>query len=182
MVLRAIDEKLYSIGGAEAVDPLAELYEFVQPGIRVTYRTHRSPQGRPEGGDTTGGGGGREDLRDSVLFQAVDTGPDGRASVTFKVSDDLTSWRVSGSAVGAGLEAGRRHHAIQVGLPFFVDTSMAPEYLVADRPAIQVRAFGTALTAEDQVTFAVTRPRASGSRSMACAPAPSSRSPYRCPG
>jgi hypothetical protein len=40
-------------------------------------------------------------------------------------------------------------------LPFFVDASIAPEYLLADRPAIQIRGFGTSLDAAAKVTFAV---------------------------
>ncbi|MGH2475377.1 MAG: hypothetical protein ACRDIL_08920, partial [Candidatus Limnocylindrales bacterium] len=68
---------------------------------------------------------------------------------------DLTSWHVSASAVGAGLEAGGDSILVPVGRDFFVDTSVAPQYLVADRPIIQVRGFGTALAADDRVTFSV---------------------------
>jgi alpha-2-macroglobulin len=154
VVLRAIDEKLYSIGGASEDDPLAELYTLLDDGIRATYASHRIPRGRSDGADTGGGGDG-EDFRDVVLFKAVDTGADGRASVTFRLSDDLTSWRVSGSAIGPGLEAGAGSTKIPVGLPFFVDAAIAPEYLLADRPAIQIRAFGSSLDPDARVTFSV---------------------------
>src|SRR4029078_2678767 len=124
-------------------------------GIRVIYRSHRSPraQGEYGGGDTTGGG--RDDFRDSLLFTSVDTGSDGRASVTMHLSDDLTSWHVSASAIGAGLTAGEGTLLVTVGLPFFADATIAPEYLVSDRPEIGLRAFGTALTTTSKVTFAV---------------------------
>ena len=154
VVLRAVDEKLFTINAASSDDPLSELYAFVVSGIRATYASHRAPQQRPGGGDT-GGGGGDDAFRDAVLFKAVDTGADGRATVTFRLSADLTSWRVSGSAVGAGLEAGGGTTQVPVGLPFFVDASIAPEYLLADRPAIQVRGFGTSLDPAAQVTFTV---------------------------
>ena len=65
----------------------------------------------------------------------------------FNLSDDLTSWRVSASALGANLQAGEGTVQIPVGLPFFADATIAPEYLVSDRPEIGLRAFGTALTA-----------------------------------
>ena len=123
-------------------------------GIRATYLSHRGPRSRGEGGDTAGGGGD-DQFRDTVLFQAVETGADGRASVTFRLSDDLTSWRVGASAIGAGLEAGAGSTLVPVGLPFFIDAAIAPEYLLADRPAIQIRGFGSALDPDDQVTFAV---------------------------
>ena len=86
-----------------AAEPLAELYSDVSSGIVSTYRSHREPRYRGEGGDTTGGGGeglGRHDFRDAVLFKQVTTGADGSATVNFRVSDDLTSWRVSASAFG----------------------------------------------------------------------------------
>jgi hypothetical protein len=159
VVLRGVDEKLFTIGGAYPSDPLGELYQEVGSGIVATYRSHHPPEPNGYGADTGGGGGdeslGREDFRDWVLFKQVDTGQDGRAIVTFRVADDLTSWRISASAFGAGLLAGEASIGIPVGLPFFVDSTIAPEYLVSDRPAIGLRAFGTALKAGAAVTFAV---------------------------
>ena len=75
--------------------------------------------------------------------------------MTFRVADDLTTWRVSASAFGEGLTAGEGSIGIPVGLPFFVDAMIAPEYLVSDRPVIGLRAFGTALQAGEPVTFTV---------------------------
>ncbi len=157
VVLRAIDEKLFTIGAAEDIDPLSELYEPVASGISSTYVSHRSVTTRSEGGDTTGGGGDdRNVFSDSLLFKAVDTDSEGTASVSFRLSDDLTSWRVLASAYTGDLRAGEGNVVAVVGLPFFVDASIAPEYLLADRPTIMLRAFGTALTAHSKVTFSVT--------------------------
>ncbi|HEX2469914.1 MAG TPA: Ig-like domain-containing protein [Candidatus Limnocylindrales bacterium] len=153
-LLRAIDEKLFTIGAASADDPLAQLYEFLDSGVVATYATHRGPSGRPDGADT-GGGDTDGEPNDAILFRAVDTDARGRATVTFPLPSDLTSWRVLGSAVGSELEAGGASMLVPVGLPFFVDTSIAPEYLVADRPSIQIRAFGTDLAPDARVTFAV---------------------------
>ncbi len=72
------------------------------------------------------------------------------------MSDDLTSWRVAAAAITADLEAGAGSVQIPVGLPFFVDASIAPEYLRADRPSIVVRTYGSAVTAGDPVTIDVT--------------------------
>jgi hypothetical protein len=159
VVLRGVDEKLFTIEAAEAADPLGELYQGVESGVLATYRSHHEPTHLPEGGDTTGGGndgaGGRRDFRDWVLFKSVDTGQDGRAVVTFRVSDDLTSWRVSASAFADGGKAGEGTIGIPVGLPFFVDATIAPEYLVSDRPSIGLRSYGTALEAGATVTYSV---------------------------
>jgi hypothetical protein len=158
VILRAVDEKLFSIGAAQQDDPLRELYAPVQAGIVGTYASHRNPRTQGgEGGDTTGGGGDdRDDFRDSLLFQSIRTGSDGRGSVSFKISDDLTSWRVTAAAITPRLDAGAGSVLVPVGLPFFIDASIAPEYLVADRPTIDVRTFGTGLKAGDPVTLAVT--------------------------
>jgi hypothetical protein len=153
VVVSAVDEKLFAIGTAAEADPIPELYASLDDGIRATYASHRPPRGRPGSGDTGGGGG--DDFRDSVLFKAIDTGSDGRASVTFELSDDLTSWHVTAAAIGAGVQAGVGSTMIPVGLPFFVDASVAPEYLLADRPTILIRGFGSALDPDDRVTFTV---------------------------
>ena len=159
VVLRGVDEKLFRIGGAEAADPLAELYRDIDPGIVATYRSHHEPDATPGDGGDTGGGGddsaGRQDFRDEILFRDVQTGPNGSAVVSFRVADDLTAWRISASAFGEGHTAGETSIAIPVGLPFFVDATIASEYVVSDRPAIGLRAFGTSLQAGADVTFAV---------------------------
>jgi hypothetical protein len=157
VVLRAIDEKLFTIGAAAADDPLNELYAGVGDGIRATYLSHQYPHGQPEGGDTTGGGGDdRDNFQDSLLFETITTDANGRGQVRIPLSDDLTSWRVTGSAITRNLEAGVGTVLLPVGLPFFVDASIAPEYLVADRPSIPVRTFGSGLAKGQAVTIRVT--------------------------
>ena len=158
VVLRAVDEKLFSIGAAEADDPLNDLYVPLSPGIVGTYTSHHAPRQGFEGGDTTGGGDERDDFRDSLLFEAITTGADGRGKVSFGLSDDLTSWRVSASAVSTDLEAGSNSVLVPVGLPFFVDATIAPEYLTADRPNLAIRTFGSALAAGASVTVEVSAP------------------------
>ena len=111
VTLRVVDEKLFTIDGAQTADPLQSLYAWVPSGVRATYRSHRPPQGEFGGGDT-GGGDERSDFRDMLLFRTVDTGADGRATVTFDLSDDLTSWRVSAAAFGAGPD---RRGSLRVG-------------------------------------------------------------------
>ena len=155
VILRAVDEKLFAIGAASQDDALAELYDPLSSGILGTYRSHRNPRGQFGGGGDAGGGG-RDDFRDSLLFKMISTDSHGRGSVSFRVSDDLTSWRVNASAITSRLEAGSGSVLVPVGLPFFVDASIAAEYLLADRPSIVVRAFGSAVAAGDAVTIGVT--------------------------
>lgn len=162
VVLQAVDEKLYAIGGAYVPAPLADLYDRVDSGIVRLAATHQlptmsGPEG--EGGDTTGGGGDeRADFRDSILFREVRTDASGRAMTAVRLSDDLTSWRVVASAVTGDLRAGVGELLLPVGLPFFVEVTLADSYHVADRPVVQVRAFGERLRAGDVVEFTVASP------------------------
>ncbi len=157
VVLRAVDEKLFAIGAASDVDTLSELYQTLSSGIVSTYATHAPPRMEDGGGDTGGGGddGARSDFVDSLLFRKVKTDAQGHAVVSFELSDDLTSWHVSASGVSAALEAGDGGALVAVGLPFFVDASIAPEYLTADRPAIRLTAYGSDLAPDARVTFTV---------------------------
>ena len=158
VVLQAVDEKLYAMGGARIPRPLDDLYARVDSGIVRLTATHQVPSmagPEGEGGDTTGGGGDRTDFRDTLLFRELRTDASGRASTTVRLSDDLTSWHVSAGAVTSDLAAGVGELLIPVGLPFFVEVTVADRYQVADRPEVQVRAFGDALRAGDPVVFTV---------------------------
>jgi alpha-2-macroglobulin len=157
--VQVVDEKLYAIGAASQGDPLANLYADVGNGVVAWAASHRTPadDGGDGKGDTTGGGGGddRSDMRDWLVARLVTTGSDGRASLAVPLSDDLTSWHVSASAMSGALEAGSGTGYLPVGLPFFVEATVAPEYLAVDRPSISVRGFGSGLAAGETVTFVV---------------------------
>ncbi len=154
VTLRAVDQKLFAIGGAVEEDPLGQLYEWVTDGLFASYASHPVPWSAA--GDGCGdAGGGRDDFRDTVLYRQIETGPDGVGTVSFRLSDDLTSWHVSAAAVTAGLEAGVGSLLVPVGLPFFVEPTLAPEFLAGDRPILRLRAFGSDLRTGDPVTFTV---------------------------
>ena len=157
IVIQAVDEKLYAMDGATVPTPLADLYQRVDSGILRLTATHQVPtRSGPEGegGDATGGGP-RSDFEDTILFRELRTDATGRALTTVHLSDDLTSWHVTASAVTADLEAGVGERLVPVGLPFFVEVTTADTYLLGDRPEIRVRAFGDALEAGDKVDFTV---------------------------
>ncbi|HLO34600.1 MAG TPA: alpha-2-macroglobulin family protein, partial [Candidatus Deferrimicrobium sp.] len=157
VVIQAVDEKLYAMGGATVPTPLNDLYQRVDSGILRLTATHQVPtRSGPEGegGDATGGEP-RSDFKDTLLFRELRTDSTGRASTTVKLSDDLTAWHVTASAVTADLEAGVGERLLRVGLPFFVEVTTADTYLAADRPEIRLRAFGDSLRAGDAVDFTV---------------------------
>ncbi len=155
VVLRAVDEKLYAIGAAYDENPLWGLYWSVGTWMLWSHASHPLPSDGG-GADTSGGGGDRSVFVDSLLFTQVTTNAQGRARVSFKLSDDLTSWHVSADAMTAVPEAGSGFILVPVGLPFFVEATLAPEYLVTDQPIIRVRAYGSGLSEGDPVAFTVT--------------------------
>jgi hypothetical protein len=157
VVLQAVDEKLYAMGGAAVPDPLGDLYQRVDSGILRLTATHQVPtRAGPEGegGDATGGGP-RSDFKDTLLFRELRTDASGRATTSVKLSDDLTAWHLTAAAVTSGLEAGVGERLVPVGLPFFVELTTADTYLATDHPRVQVRAFGDALNKGDPVRFTV---------------------------
>ncbi len=165
VTLRAVDEKLFAMGIAQEIDPLSELYVRVESGIVRLTATHQLPTGNSaegEGGAAGGGGDGggeaRDDFRDTLFFQQFETDADGLATVTIPISDDLTTWHLSASAVTGSLKAGEGQLLIPVGLPFFVEATIADEYLASDHPIIRLRGFGSALHAGDPVVFSISSP------------------------
>ena len=159
VIAQAIDLKLFAIGAAEVVDT-SGLMLPVSSGFLRSYASHRVPPPNFDDGcgAATGGDDPRDDFKDLATFQTVTTDAQGRASATFEVPDDLTSWAVSATAVGDRLESGTGAIEIPVGLPFFVDAIIAPEYLAGEEPVILLRAYGDALADGDAVRFTVDSP------------------------
>ncbi|HSL97141.1 MAG TPA: Ig-like domain-containing protein, partial [Candidatus Deferrimicrobiaceae bacterium] len=158
VVLQGVDEKLYAIGAASVGDPTATLFRPIDAGFLQGAVTHSAMRTLEGGCGATGGEGGREDFGDSVTFQLVRTGADGRATATFKLLDDLTSWRITAFAITNDLRTGRGSVKLPVSLPFFVEAVLAPDYLVGEQPILRVRAYGDALRAGDDVAFTVSAP------------------------
>jgi alpha-2-macroglobulin len=157
VVIQGVDQKLYTLGMASDVNPLDELLAQVAPGFLTSYESHAVPVA--DGGGCGGtGGGDRGDFRDTVTFKRITTNASGQGSIAFKLSDDLTSWHMSALAVTGALDAGQASVLIPVGLPFFVDASLAPEYLVGDQPILRLRGYGAGLATGDHVRFVVSAP------------------------
>jgi hypothetical protein len=157
--LSAVDEAIFQLERPYMYEQevLEALYDPVSSGILRTYASHQYPvdvSAAERGGD----GGPRRDFVDVTFFGSVVTDSDGRASVSFDLPDNLTSWRITAQGVTADLKAGTSLKLLPVGLPFFVDVAMNSEYLVSDRPAIKLRSFGRELSSGQEVTFEVTAP------------------------
>ncbi|HEY3367161.1 MAG TPA: Ig-like domain-containing protein [Symbiobacteriaceae bacterium] len=155
--LNLVDEALYALRD-QSVNLLNGLYgtNQVPSGILQWNVSHKVPlpgSGAEKGGD---GGGVRADFRDAVFFQTVTTDAGGKATASFKVPDNLTSWRLTYHAVNTGtMEAASGTQPVLVKLPFFVDLVLGGSYLSGDKPVVALRSYGTALKSGDQVQYTV---------------------------
>jgi alpha-2-macroglobulin len=152
--LNLVDEALYALQD-QRVDLLQSLYgEWVPNGVLRTRWSHHLPKpgfGAEKGGD---GGGARKDFKDAIFFESVATDGSGRATASFKVPDNLTTWRLTYHAVEPGtMQAASGTTGVRVTLPFFVETVQNDTYLVGDRPVITARTYGTALQSGQTVTL-----------------------------
>ena len=154
--LNIIDESLYAVSQeASYLDPLSDFYRNVSAGIYSSYLSHHYPSEIYQGGGG-GGGGERTDFRDKVYFGSVKTGQDGKGSVTVKLPDNLTTWRVSVQGFTSNnLQIGKGGGSIVVSKDLFVEASIPSELLVADKPEIKLRAFGSSLKNGDKVEFGI---------------------------
>ena len=101
------------------------------------------------------GGGVREVFQDVALFKEVQTDASGRATVEFKLPDNITSWRVTAQALTKDLYVGANTKKIPVSLPVFIQVDAGNQYLTADQPSVKLRAYGTALQSGDAVQYQI---------------------------
>ncbi len=157
--LSVIDEAYFDIQ-EQYVDILSGLYSpAVSSGLMADYLSYRplDTAGNPmaeggEGGNTPV----RKDFRDSALFRTVTSGADGKAEISFKLPDNLTSWRVTYQGVTDDLKAGNGKINISSKLPFFTDAVSNKVFLSGDSPSVLVRSFGAELSQGDAVNYSIT--------------------------
>jgi len=107
-----------------------------------------------------GGAGGAEThiramFEDTAHFYTVTTNARGEASFSFRLPDNITSWRLTASGVTTDFYAGNSVENIRVTIPMFLNYSLNNVFLVGDTPYVGVTVFGTALTGNESVTFTV---------------------------
>jgi len=105
-----------------------------------------------------GDGAPRVDFPDVALFKTVQTDVNGKATVTFKLPDNITSWRITAQAVSTDLYGGETMQKFPVSLPLFAHANIQKELLIGDEPLLTVTAFGKALKKNDEVSGTVQSP------------------------
>ena len=117
------------------------------------------PMASPEPEIDRGGGASdtylREIFKDTAFFSTMRTDKSGKAVYTFKLPDNITSWRLSVSGISDDLYASSITQNIIVTNPMFINYTLNDEFLVGDIPTIGVNAYGTSLTGAETVEFEV---------------------------
>jgi len=97
------------------------------------------------GGD--GGDGGiddfRDDFTDNPVFELIRTDANGRASLTFILPHQVTSWRVTAIALTPDGYGGDVREQVISALDFYVDLLLTTEYIIGDDIAAAARVHGT---------------------------------------
>jgi len=184
--LSLVDEALFALMDYE-IDTLGMLYGRVSDRLRFTMATHRTfisdgiadsqmyglrtgsadmamaaPAAVAESADDAGGWSGgdtliRERFEDTAYFASARSNAQGIATFTIELPHNITSWRVTASAITEDLYAGHTVENVRVTNPMFLHYTLNRTFLVGDTPYIGVNAFGTALAGGERVTFEIWR-------------------------
>ena len=179
--ISVVDEALFALRNS-FVDTLRDLYSGVGDGRLFSLSTHRTfaSDGIDDsfGGlwgqtsadmavapaaevaaeaDSFGGGDThlRENFMDTAIFASQRTNMQGAAEFSFQLPDNITSWRVTVSAISDDLYAGNTVENIIVTNPMFLHYALGSTFLVGDTPTIGINAYGTSLTGNETINFEV---------------------------
>ena len=180
-----VDEALFALMDY-SVDTFARLYGNVSDSLRISMATHhtfvsdgiRQALGGgiaapatasadfafasdDEGAAEMRAGGGdtqiRQQFEDTAIFASLRTSAQGTATFTAPLPDNITSWRITASAISEDLYAGNTVQNLRVTLPMFLHSVLNNVFLVGDVPYIGVNAYGTSLLGGEEVLFEVWR-------------------------
>ncbi|MCL1808145.1 MAG: Ig-like domain-containing protein [Clostridiales bacterium] len=134
----------------EALFAVAENYVDIGNAVfgnkyYYSYRgavSHLPVEASPGGAEMGDGGGEREDFRDTAFFKTIKADSKGRASLSFELPDNITSWRVTWQAYSPGIHVGKGSINIDASLDFFLDYRLARTFLKGDEPKAGLRSAG----------------------------------------
>ena len=167
--LSVVDEAYFDLYD-QNVDTCADLYKTIyDTGIWSTYISYNDTSDGPggaeggEGDDQGGKNNVRKNFLDNAFFDSVVTDSKGLARISFKLPDNLTSWRLTYQAVTDNLMAGNGKKNITTRLPFFIKTLLNDTFMLGDAPTLLLKGYGEGVKAQDEVAFKATLKNADGS-------------------
>ena len=179
--LNLVDEALYALRDQSA-DILGSLYgDHVPSGILRSHAGNVMDGARVETtamdkaaapSSPPGAGAEREqatrvrtEFKDAAYFTTIATDGAGQGRASFKLPDNLTTWRLTYQAFAPGIMGAATGTApVTVKIPFFVDMVLAGSYLTGDKPVMTVRSYGTDLSEGQSVSYSIIVTAPDGSR------------------
>ncbi|MCL2349909.1 MAG: hypothetical protein FWC67_00365, partial [Defluviitaleaceae bacterium] len=177
-----VDEALFALRDHN-VNTLQNLYSNVSASLRLNRATHRSfdsdgiqsaadfagsavmisdeaPMAARESADMADMAGGgdthlRETFEDTAFFASIRTNDAGVAELSFRLPDNITSWRLTSSGISNDLYAGNSVTNVIVTQPMFLHYALASVFLVGDAPTLGVNVYGTSLGGGENVIVEV---------------------------
>lgn len=175
--LSAVDEALFEIK-EYTVDTIDELYYTRYYALRFNWFSHSTSLGYAGAGgggvsnsgmvagvpaesasvsDKAASDGIRAEFRDTAVFASIKTDENGTAEYRFTLPDNITSWRLTASAVTDDLYAGNNTISINASKPMFINYTLNDEFLIGDMPSVGVSVYGSALKGGEDVSVSLWR-------------------------
>lgn len=160
-----LDRALYLMdpGADEPIYALLDSQSFMS-WVYVTT-SHRDFGEYELAGGEGGGGGGvnvRSDFEDMPCFETVETDANGLATVSFKLPDTLTEWKVVARAVSADAQAGAKVFDVVSTQEFFVNAVLGETLKTTDDCTVAVKGDGNAVVSDTSFDVEVILNDASG--------------------
>ncbi|MCL2461308.1 MAG: Ig-like domain-containing protein, partial [Defluviitaleaceae bacterium] len=115
--------------------------------IYSSYSQTNETSNSINGGAEKGGGGGdysvRSDFTDNPGFVTQETDADGLATIKFKLSDGITSWRVTTQAITTDNFAGNAKSNVVTTMPYYLNLVMPDTYIAGDEVGVLAKSLGT---------------------------------------
>ncbi len=160
ILLSVADEAAFAVMD-QVANPLHEVYDTLyyyptQSFASYIQHVYNGMTGGAEGGGDGGGEGPRRNFKDTAAFVSLEAGMDGIATAEVELPDNLTSWRLTSLAYTDAIEVGNTTANLKVTQPFFIHGIWNKTYLSQDDVTGSLRAFGSEIPAQQEVSYTVT--------------------------
>lgn len=157
-LLNVVDEAYYALY-PDAVDAYANFNAIhYETGIYAFYHTNyakynnMAEMGEGDSNDAYL----RKDFKDNAAFTVIKTDDQGIGEYTFKLPDNITSWRLTAHGVSSQHDIGTTRVKRIVTLPFYAKVLMGKAYIAGEAPMVLLRAGGSGIDGSSPVAYQVT--------------------------
>ncbi|MCK5812236.1 MAG: Ig-like domain-containing protein [Clostridiales bacterium] len=95
----------------------------------------------------------RSEFKDTAAFLTIQTDNNGIGVTSFKMPDNITSWRLFSNAINNDFYAGGNFINVNTTLPFFINVVTSELFLIDDVAYVGVTGYGDALSLFDNITY-----------------------------